>query len=55
MRSPSNRKPDGIGTLGPTYRSHPAEVPETELYHPHSWWTTYVFSQDVKVIAVPVV
>jgi cytochrome c oxidase subunit 1 len=30
----------------------PAEVPEAELYHPHSWWTTYVFSQDAKVIAI---
>ena len=30
----------------------PAEVPEVELYHPHSWWTTYVFSQDAKVIAM---
>ncbi|WP_274628664.1 cytochrome c oxidase subunit I [Arvimicrobium flavum] len=30
----------------------PAEVPELELYHPHSWWTTYVFSQDAKVIAI---
>ncbi|WP_395449767.1 cbb3-type cytochrome c oxidase subunit I [Aminobacter sp. UC22_36] len=23
-----------------------------ELYHPHSWWTKYVFSQDAKVIAI---
>lgn len=30
----------------------PAEVPEMELYHPHSWWTRYVFSQDAKVIAI---
>ena len=30
----------------------PAEVPEMELYHPHSWWTKYVFSQDAKVIAI---
>ena len=30
----------------------PAEVAEVELYHPHSWWTKYVFSQDAKVIAV---
>ena len=27
-------------------------MPEVELYHPHSWWTTYVFSQDAKVIAI---
>ena len=30
----------------------PAEVPEMDLYHPHSWWTKYVFSQDAKVIAI---
>ena len=29
-----------------------AEVPDVELYHPKSWWTRYVFSQDAKVIAV---
>ena len=29
-----------------------AEVPEVELYHPKSWWTKYVFSQDAKVIAI---
>ncbi len=30
----------------------PAEVPDVELYHPKSWWTTYVSSQDAKVIAI---
>src|SRR5919202_5145078 len=30
----------------------PAEVAEVELYHPHSWVTKYVFSQDAKVIGV---
>jgi cytochrome c oxidase subunit 1 len=30
----------------------PAEVGEVELYHPHSWITRYVFSQDAKVIAI---
>src|SRR3954454_18015189 len=30
----------------------PAELEEVELYHPHSWWTTYVFSQDAKTIAI---
>ena len=25
-----------------------AELPDQELYHSHSWWTTYVFSQDAK-------
>ncbi|MBL6459410.1 cbb3-type cytochrome c oxidase subunit I [Belnapia sp. T6] len=29
-----------------------AEVPEMELPHPHGWWTTYVFSQDAKVIGI---
>ena len=30
----------------------PAEVEDVELYHPHSWWTKYVFCQDAKVIAI---
>ncbi|MBL0372170.1 cytochrome c oxidase subunit I [Rhizobium sp. KVB221] len=30
----------------------PAEVEDVELYHPKSWWTKYVFSQDAKVIAI---
>jgi cytochrome c oxidase subunit 1 len=30
----------------------PAEVAEVELYHPRSWITKYVFSQDAKVIAI---
>ena len=30
----------------------PAEVPEVDLYHAHSWWTKYVFCQDAKVIAI---
>ena len=29
-----------------------AEVEDVELYHPHSWVTKYVFSQDAKVIAI---
>ncbi|MEB3042527.1 MULTISPECIES: cytochrome c oxidase subunit I [Rhizobium] len=29
-----------------------AEVEDVELYHPRSWWTKYVFSQDAKIIAV---
>ncbi|MCA1404998.1 cytochrome c oxidase subunit I [Ensifer sp. IC3342] len=37
----------GIGEAVP-----PAEVEDVELYHPHSWWTRYVFSQDAKVIAI---
>ena len=30
----------------------PAEVADVELYHPHSWITRYVFSQDAKIIAI---
>jgi cytochrome c oxidase subunit 1 len=30
----------------------PAEVPDVELYHPKSWLTIWVFSQDAKVIAI---
>src|ERR687890_402619 len=30
----------------------PAEVADVELYHPHTWITKYVFSQDAKVIAI---
>src|ERR1700735_5601645 len=30
----------------------PAEVKDVELYHPKSWVTKYVFSQDAKVIAI---
>ncbi|OWV92561.1 cytochrome c oxidase subunit I [Rhizobium sp. R72] len=30
----------------------PAEVADVELYHPKSWWTKYVFSQDAKIIAI---
>jgi len=37
---------DSVGGIGP------AEVPEVELYHAHTWLTKYVFSQDAKVIAV---
>jgi cytochrome c oxidase subunit 1 len=35
---------------GPDARA--AEFPDVELYHPRSWWTKYVFSQDAKVIAL---
>src|SRR6478752_5491322 len=37
-------------THGPD--AHAAEFPDAELYHPRSWWTRYVFSQDAKVIAI---
>ena len=30
----------------------PAEVAEVELYHPKSFVTKYVFSQDAKIIAI---
>jgi cytochrome c oxidase subunit I len=30
----------------------PAELADVELYHPHSWITRYVFSQDAKIIAI---
>jgi cytochrome c oxidase subunit 1 len=30
----------------------PAEVAEVDLYHPKSWVTKYVFSQDAKIIAI---
>jgi len=29
-----------------------AEVPDVDLYHPHSWVEKYVFSQDAKIIAI---
>jgi cytochrome c oxidase subunit 1 len=28
------------------------EVEDVDLYHPRTWWTKYVFSQDAKVIAI---
>ena len=30
----------------------PKEIPDQDLYHSHSWWTTYVFSQDAKYIGL---
>src|SRR6195952_5654340 len=38
-----------LGTAGPLPR---ADLDDVELYHPHSWLTKYVFSQDAKIIAV---
>ena len=29
-----------------------AEIDDVELYHPKSWITRYVFSQDAKIIAI---
>jgi len=37
---------------GPTPEVPPAELPDVELYHPRTFWTKYVFSQDAKVIAI---
>ncbi|AXS41383.1 cbb3-type cytochrome c oxidase subunit I [Breoghania sp. L-A4] len=40
--------------VSPTADGHirEAQVGEMELYHPHSFWTKYVWSQDAKVIAI---
>jgi cytochrome c oxidase subunit 1 len=38
--------------LGPEHAVPPAEVPEVELYHPHSFITKWIFSQDAKIIAI---
>ncbi len=38
--------------IDPSAIAPPAEIGDVELYHPQSWWTTYVFSQDAKVIAI---
>jgi cytochrome c oxidase subunit 1 len=39
-------------SLGAAGTIPPAETEDVELYHPHSWITKYVFSQDAKVIAI---
>ena len=39
-------------TLGAGGAIPAAEVDEVELYHPKSWVTKYVYSQDAKVIAI---
>ena len=31
---------------------HPTSFDDVELYHPRSWLTKYVFSQDAKIIAI---
>ncbi len=36
----------------PAQNLPPLEVEDVELYHAHSFWTKYVFSQDAKVIAI---
>src|SRR5688572_32065297 len=42
----------GDVAIGRDHAIPPAEVADVELYHPHSWITKYVFSQDAKVIAI---
>ncbi|MDF1585422.1 cytochrome c oxidase subunit I [Marinimicrococcus flavescens] len=39
-------------SLGPADIVPPFEVEDVELYHPKSWLTKYVFSQDAKIIAI---
>src|SRR6266702_3689325 len=39
-------------TIGAAGAIQPAGVKDVELYHPKSWVTKYVFSQDAKVIAI---
>src|SRR6476646_7240007 len=39
-------------TIGAAGHIPPAEVKELDLYHPKSWITKYVFSQDAKIIAI---
>jgi cytochrome c oxidase subunit 1 len=41
-----------LGGLGAAEGIRPAEVEDAHLYHPKSWVTKYVFSQDAKVIAI---
>ena len=38
--------PDTVNYVGP------AEVEDVELYHPKSFVTKYIWSQDAKVIAI---
>src|ERR1700759_2270450 len=39
-------------SIGAAGHIPPAEVKDVELYHPKSWITKYVFSQDAKIIAI---
>jgi cytochrome c oxidase subunit 1 len=41
-----------LGGLGAAEGIRPPEVEDVHLYHPKSWVTKYVFSQDAKVIAI---
>ena len=44
---------DGSSVNTPDIDAVPdAELPDQDLYHSHSWWTTYVFSQDAKYIGI---
>ena len=51
MQEP-RRASDGRCRSGAVGVVRRAEVEDVELYHPHSWLTKYVFSQDAKVIAI---
>src|SRR5205823_9989139 len=56
IRSPRRKRPRRYSMVDVPYDATAdiplAEVGEVELYHPRSWWTRYVFSQDAKVIAI---
>jgi cytochrome c oxidase subunit I len=42
----------GDATVAEEHGVPPAEVPELDLYHAHTWLGKYVFSQDAKYIAI---
>eukprot|EP01031_Cornospumella_fuschlensis_P016315 gene16315-19930_t len=52
MAAAQTKETAQAGNAAPARALGPAEVEDVELYHPHSWWTRYVFSQDAKIIAV---
>ena len=53
LEAKSDYTTDASSVSAPEIDSVPeAELPDQELYHSHSWWTTYVFSQDAKYIGI---
>src|SRR3974390_1656098 len=44
--------PMSDATVAEEHGVPPAEVPELDLYHAHTWLGKYVFSQDAKYIAI---
>ena len=42
----------GSGTVSDVDHVRPAEIPEQDLYHGHSFITKWIFCQDAKVIGV---